>query len=207
MRIDELGVRRRLQRLLQSSDRGRLRLYLLQPRLNFIEVDHAIPIIDDHVPVKLNPATDERDISGRQAAGHNFMWLRSHGYRWGGAPGVATAMKSADFDPYIVRITVVFRNPHRHRQAGQAQRQLYFRPVLRDGFRSGRVFKIVRHIRVAGRSPTALTYWAWPRASSGVFVDSRSPGRLRSRSSRAKLAAARRPSWASASEIGSNCSL
>src|SRR5215471_13009688 len=76
------------------------------------------------------------------------MWLRSHGYRRSGAPGAATAMKSADFDPHIVRITVVFGNPHRHRQAGQARRQLHIRPILRDGFRSGRVFKIVRH-RVA----------------------------------------------------------
>jgi len=59
----------------KSSDRGRLRLYLLQPRYNFIEVDHTILIINDHVPVKVNPATDERDISGRQAARHNFMWL------------------------------------------------------------------------------------------------------------------------------------
>ena len=76
------------------SDRGCLRLYLLQPRRNFIEVDHTIPIINDHVPVEVDPATDERDISGRQAARHNFMWLRSHGYRRSGAPGAAAAMKS-----------------------------------------------------------------------------------------------------------------
>ena len=81
----------------------------MQPRLYFIEVDHAVPIINDHVPVEVNPATDERDISGRQAARHNFMWLRSHGYRRSGAPGAA--MKSADFDPRIVRIAVVFGNP------------------------------------------------------------------------------------------------
>ena len=92
---------------------------------------------------------DEHDISGRQAARHNFMWLRSHGYRRRGAPGAATAMKSADFDPHIVRITVVFGNPYRHRQAGQARRQVHFRPILRDGFRSAGVFKIVHHIRVA----------------------------------------------------------
>jgi hypothetical protein len=76
-------------------------------------------------------------------------------------------MESADFEPHIVRITVVFGNPHRHPQAGQARRQLHFRPILRDGFRNGRAFKIVRHIRVTARSPTALTYWAWPRASRG----------------------------------------
>ena len=93
----------------QSWDRSRLRLYLLQPRLYFIEVDHAVPIINDHVPVEVDPATDERDISGRQAAQHDFMWLRSHGYRRSGAPGAA--MKSADFDPRIVRIAVVFGNP------------------------------------------------------------------------------------------------
>jgi len=62
------------------------------------------------------------------------MWLRSHGYRRSGAPGAATAMKSDDSDPHIVRITVVFGNPRRHRQAGQARRQLYFRSILRDGF-------------------------------------------------------------------------
>jgi hypothetical protein len=160
--------------LLQSSDRGRLRLYLLQPRLNFIEIDHTVPIINDYVAVEVDPATDERDISGRQAARHSFMWLRSHGYRRSGAPGAAAAIKSADFDPHIVRITVVFGNPHRHRQAGQARRELHFRPILGDGFRSGRVFKIVRHIRVADPSPTALTYWARPRASREVFADFRS---------------------------------
>jgi hypothetical protein len=88
------------------------------------------------------------------------MRLRSHGYRRNGAPGTATALKSADFDPRIVRITVILGNPHRHRQASQARRQLDFCPILRDGFRSGRIFKIVRHIRVKGRSSTALTYWA-----------------------------------------------
>ena len=81
-------------------------------------------------------------------------------------------MKSADFDPHIVRITVVFGNPHRHRQAGQTRRQLHFRPILRDSFHSGRIFKIVRHIRRAGRSPTALTYWAWPRTSRRVLYRS-----------------------------------
>jgi hypothetical protein len=79
----------------------------LQPRLYFIEVDHSIPIINDRVMVEVDPATDERDISGWQAARHNFMWLRSHGYRWGGAPGAAGTMKRADFDPHIVRVTVV----------------------------------------------------------------------------------------------------
>src|SRR5262249_61721459 len=74
---------RRLQRLSQPSDRGRLRLYLLQPRLNFIEVDHTIPVINDHVPVKVNPAADERNISGGQPARHNFMWLRAPGERRG----------------------------------------------------------------------------------------------------------------------------
>jgi hypothetical protein len=58
-------------------------------------------------------------------------------------------MKSADFDPPIVWITVVFGDPYRHRQAGHARRQLHFRPILRDGFRSGRPSKIVRHIRVS----------------------------------------------------------
>ncbi len=76
-------------------------------------------------------------------------------------------MKSAHFDSHIVPLTVVFGNPHRHRQAGQARRRLHLRPILRDGFRSGRVFKIVSHIRVAGRSPTALTYSAWSKAHVG----------------------------------------
>jgi hypothetical protein len=61
-----------------------------------------------------------------QATGHNFMWLRSHGYRRSGAPGATTAMKSADFDPHIVRITVAFGNPHRHLQVGHARRQFTF---------------------------------------------------------------------------------
>jgi hypothetical protein len=87
--------------------KGRLRLYLLQSRLDFIKVDHIVPIIDDHVAVEVDPAIDERDIAGGQAAVENFMWLRLHGYRWSGASGAATAMKSADFDPHIVRITVV----------------------------------------------------------------------------------------------------
>jgi hypothetical protein len=80
----------------------------LQPRLDFIEVDRTVPMINDHVSVEIDPATDECDIGGRQAARHNFMWLRPHGYRRSGAPGAATAMKSADFDPHIVQITVVW---------------------------------------------------------------------------------------------------
>ena len=64
-------------------------------------------------------------------------------------------MKSADSDPHIVRTTVVFGNPYRHRQAGQARRQLYFRPILRDGFRSGRVFKSV-HLSAQPALPRPL---------------------------------------------------
>jgi hypothetical protein len=78
---DSCGAEGNYNGYCNPESRGRLRLYLLKPRFNFIEVDHTVPIVDDHVPIEVNPATDERDISGRQATGHNFTWPRSHRHR------------------------------------------------------------------------------------------------------------------------------
>lgn len=70
------------------------------------------------------------DVGGWEATRADFVWLGAYGNRRPGPPGAASATYQADLDAHIVLITIVLVNPDRHRQPGQAWRELHGGPVL-----------------------------------------------------------------------------
>lgn len=43
---------------------------------DLVDVDRAVPVVDDHRLIEIDPAADGREVGCHQTSGHDLTWLR-----------------------------------------------------------------------------------------------------------------------------------
>ena len=62
---------------------------------DLVDVDRAVPVVDDHRLIEIDPAADGREIGCRQTARQDLAWARPHRDRSGVGPAPAAAVDPA----------------------------------------------------------------------------------------------------------------